>query len=254
MFKIIALPIIISLLFILSACSPSQEQVDQAVQKEMQKRDDEKARVFKYIEEYAKTKGGIPGGGGGGAPSQERPTAPSLEDQIKNPKKIELGDSPSKGPKNAKVTIVVFSDFQCPFCTRVLPTLEALEKKYEGKIKTVFKHQPLPFHQNAKIAAQASLAAHRQGKFWPMHDIMFKNQQKLDRESLIGYAKQIGLNEAKFGKDIDDPKIIKQIEEESAWATSNGLGGTPSFLINGVTLVGAQPQSAFENVIDKVMK
>ena len=85
-------------------------------------------------------------------------------------------------------------------------------------------------------------------------DLLFANQSKLDKTDLLGYAKQIGLDEAKFTKDMEDPKLAKQIEEETQWAQSNGLGGTPSFLINGVTLVGAQPEDQFVAIIEKILK
>ncbi len=235
----------------LTSCSPSQEQVDKAVVAEMARRDDEKARMFKYIDEYVATKNQ----GLRQPPQQPQANnAPSIDESLKNPKKIEIGMSPVRGYRNAKVTIVEFSDFQCPFCSQVVPTLNSLLKKYDGKIKIVYKNQPLPFHSYAKGAAQAALAAQKQGKFWEMHDLLFSNQDKLDRESITGFAKKLGLNESKFKQDLDDPANIKRIEEEASWAQANGLGGTPSFLINGVTLVGAQREEKFSDVIDRALK
>ncbi|MCC6277152.1 MAG: thioredoxin domain-containing protein [Oligoflexia bacterium] len=247
-YSVVGLGLVLSFLM---GCSPSQEQVDKAVRKIMDEREAEKDRFQKYLEEYARTKGGAPGQPPT-APQREAP--PSVEEMMKNPKKIEVGSSPWKGTKNSKVTIIEFSDFQCPFCNAVSPTINSLLKKYDGKLKIVFKHRPLPFHNNAKIAAQASMAAHKQGKFWQMHDVLFANNQKLDRPNLVEYAKQIGLNIQKFEKDLDDPEMIKQIESESNWAAQNGLGGTPSFLINGVTLVGAVPEDRFAEIIDKFLK
>lgn len=240
------LTIILLLIFIFTtfaACSPSDKQVEEAVKTVMGKEREEKARIFKYIDEYMATKGGRPSGPPGGVPMADN----------KEPKKVEIGNSPFKGSKNAPVTIVEFSDFQCPFCSRVNPTLNNLMKKYPGKLKIVFKHQPLPSHQNAKIAAQASMAAHKQGKFWEMHDLIFANQDRLNRESLTAHAKKLGLNEGQFKKDLDDPAILKQIEEEGRWAMANGLGGTPSFLINGQVFVGAQPEENFVAMIDKAL-
>jgi protein-disulfide isomerase len=168
--------------------------------------------------------------------------------------KVELGNAPVRGPKNAPVTIVAWSDFECPFCSRAVPTLEQVEKEYKGKVKIAFKHQPLPFHANAKAAAQASMAAHEQGKFWEMHDKLFANQRALDRESLEKYAAELKLNMTKFKTDMDSGKFDKQIEADMADGASKGANGTPTFFINGRTLVGAQPFDAFKKVIDEELK
>ena len=162
--------------------------------------------------------------------------------------------APTKGPKNAPVTIVAFSDFQCPFCSRVVPTLHDLEKQYEGKIKIVFKNQPLPFHNNARGAAAAGMAANEQGKFWEMHDKMFENQQALDRPSLERYAQEIGLDVGKFKAALDSNKFDAYITADSAEGMRVGANGTPTFFINGRQVVGAQPIDAFKSVIDDELK
>jgi protein-disulfide isomerase len=162
--------------------------------------------------------------------------------------------SPRHGPKAAKVTIVEFSDFQCPFCGRVTPTVKEIEQKYPKDVALVFVNQPLPFHDKAQGAAQAFLAAHRQGKAWEMHDKMFANQQALTPTDLDKYAQEIGLNVARFKKDFDDPKIKEQIKSDQALATSVGANGTPTFMINGREVVGAQPFAAFQTVIDEEIK
>nr|WP_128796374.1 thioredoxin domain-containing protein [Corallococcus coralloides] len=168
--------------------------------------------------------------------------------------KVEVGNAPVRGPKNAPVTIVAWSDFECPFCSRAVPTIEQVEKAYKGKVKFAFKHQPLPFHQNAKLAAVASMAANEQGKFWEMHDKLFANQRALDRASLEKYAQEIGLNVSKFKTDLDSSKYDKQIEADMADGSAKGANGTPTFFINGRTLVGAQPFEAFKKVIDEELK
>jgi protein-disulfide isomerase len=168
--------------------------------------------------------------------------------------KIEVGNAPVKGPANAPVTIVAFSDFECPFCSRVVPTLKQLEEGYKGKIRVAFKNQPLPFHSNAKPAAAAALAAHEQGKFWEYHDKLFANQKALDRASLEKYAEELKLDMGKFKKALDDGKFNAQIEADSAEGTRVGANGTPTFFINGRTLVGAQPPDAFKRVIDEELK
>ncbi|MBK9293561.1 MAG: DsbA family protein [Oligoflexia bacterium] len=254
MIKKIYLSVLVTVGFLgVLGCSPSQDQVDSAIQKEMQKREDEKKRIFGYIDQYVAERGGLPGGGQRPTGAQQPPQQPSLEDKIKNPKKVDIGNSPSKGYKSAKVTIVEFSDFQCPFCTRVNPTIDSLMKKYAGKVKLVFKNLPLPMHPDAKLAAQAGLAAHKQDKFWQMHDKMFENQTKLKKEDLMGYAKEMGLDQAKFKKDLEDPKIVAAVEKDMQQAQSLGVNGTPAFYINGVELVGAQPEEEFSKVIDALL-
>ncbi len=112
-------------------------------------------------------------------------------------------EGPMKGPADAKVTIVEFSDFQCPFCSRVVPTIEKILKDYPKQVRLFFRHNPLPFHQNAPLAAEAAVAAEAQGKFWEMHDKMFANQQALDRAGLEKDAQEIGLDMTKFKAALD---------------------------------------------------
>jgi protein-disulfide isomerase len=104
----------------------------------------------------------------------------------------------AKGPANAKVNIVIFSDFQCPFCSRVVPTIQKIEKEYSNNVRLFFRHNPLPMHPDAPLAAEAAVAAEAQGKFWEMHDKLFANQQALKRPDLEKYAGEIGLDVGKF--------------------------------------------------------
>jgi protein-disulfide isomerase len=161
---------------------------------------------------------------------------------------------PRTGPKVAKVTIAEFSDFQCPFCKRVEPTVKEILQKYPKDVAVVFINQPLPFHEHAMEAAQAFQAALRQGKAWPMHDKMYDNNTALERANLDKYAQEIGLNMAKFKKDMDDPKIKEEIAEQQKLASSVGASGTPTFFINGRQIVGAQPFSDFQKIIDEEIK
>jgi protein-disulfide isomerase len=179
---------------------------------------------------------------------------PSSEHGGSEVTKIEVGVAPVKGPKNAPVTIVEFSDFQCPFCKNVVPTLEALEKQYGNKVKVAFKNQPLPFHANARPAAAASLAANAQGKFWEYHDKLFAHQEALDRASLEKYAAELGLDMSKFKAALDSKKFDAQITADATEATWAGAEGTPTFFINGRKLVGAQPLDAFKAIIDEELK
>ncbi|TNE49959.1 MAG: hypothetical protein EP343_10070, partial [Deltaproteobacteria bacterium] len=161
--------------------------------------------------------------------------------------------APSIGPANAKVTIVEYSDFQCPFCSRGANTVKQLLKDYKGKIRVVFKHFPLSFHKDAHLAAQASMAAHEQGKFWPYHDKLFANIRNLKKDDLIKYAKDLGLNVAKFKAALDSGKYKSYVDKDLASASSAGANGTPTFLINGSKVVGAQPIGNFKRVIDALL-
>ena len=188
---------------------------------------------------------------GKAAPPAPEGAAPAAPAAVAN---IDIGTAPVKGPKNAPVTIVAFSDFQCPFCSRVVPTLHDIEKQYGAKVKIAFKHQPLPFHPNARPAAMASMAANEQGKFWEMHDKLFANQGQLDRQSLEKYAQELGLDMGKFKAALDGNKFDALITKDSTEGTAIGANGTPTFFINGRQLVGAQPIEQFKAIIDEELK
>lgn len=182
---------------------------------------------------------------------QQKQEEKALEDQFKNPVKVEAGDSPVKGPADAKVTIVEFSDFECPFCQRGANTIEEVLKAYPNDVKVIFKNLPLPFHQNAKPAALAALAAGKQGKFWEMHDVLFQNQRNLGEEFYLQTAKDLGLDIEKFKKDLADESLAKQIEADEAQARKLGITGTPGFSVNGVMVRGAYPFNHFKQIIDR---
>ena len=164
---------------------------------------------------------------------------------------VEIGDSPSLGPQNARVTIVEYTDFQCPFCSKVQSTLKQILEKYPQDVRKVFKQNPLSFHQDAPLAAEASLAAGAQGKFWEMKDILFNNQKSLKEADLIRYAQELGLNLEQFKSDLTTHKYKEQVERESKQAAALGATGTPAFFINGRYLSGARPLESFVQVIDE---
>lgn len=195
--------------------------------------------------------------------ARKQEEGPSLEERLKNPIPTSIEGAPLKGSKDAVVTIVEFSDFQCPFCSRVLPTVDGILKEYEGKVNLAFRHNPLPFHPEATPAAKAAIAAHKQGKFWEMHDKLFANQRDLKADALKKYAKELKLDMKKFEKDMADPAVAKTIEDDMNFARNNQAGGTPSFfigkrddkgMVKGVLLVGAQPPEKFKEVIDAILK
>ncbi len=162
-----------------------------------------------------------------------------------------LTGQPVRGPGDALVTIVEFSDFQCPFCTRGAQVIDSLlsSDEFAPSIRVVFMQYPLPFHDHAYVAAQASLAAHAQGAFWPMHDLLFENQHALTRSDLIGYATQLGLDVDAFTTALDEEEFFARVDQHMLVGADLGVRGTPSFMINGQIVVGAQPRQAFETVI-----
>jgi len=162
-----------------------------------------------------------------------------------------LKGAPVLGPENAAITIVEFSDFQCPYCKRVDPTLAQIRQTYGDKVRIVFKHNPLPFHTQAPAAHAAAEAAHRQGKFWEMHDLIINNQRELTPAKFEEYATQLGLDLEKFKKDRDSEDVKKRIEADTSEAQRVGILGTPGFLINGRFFSGAQPFENFKRMIDE---
>jgi protein-disulfide isomerase len=176
-------------------------------------------------------------------------------------------EDPVMGPANAPVTVIEFTDFQCPYCRRSQSTLIQVEEAYKGKIKMVAKQYPLPFHPRAKPAAEAALCAKEQGKYWEYRDKLFgvvrgtaavtESQEippaHLEDADFQRYAKELGLNERKFNKCIADHRYAAQIDKDIAEGQKNGVNGTPSFFVNGKGLVGAQPYDAFKESIDEAL-
>jgi len=184
---------------------------------------------------------------GAPSPSQGVPAVPS------GPVDVSLDDDPVLGDSKAKVTIVEFSDYECPFCGRYFTqTYPQLKKDYidTGKVRLVFRDYPLPFHQNAQKAGEASECADDQGKFWEMHDKLFRNQQALSVENLKKYAGELGLDQKKFDECLDSGKYASEVQNDMNDGSKYGVSGTPSFFVNGQILVGAQPYSEFKKLID----
>jgi protein-disulfide isomerase len=203
-------------------------------------------------------------GGAVGAPNQ--PSAPS---QPSGPVTVnERKGAAILGKSDAKVTIVEFSDFQCPFCKQFIDqTFDQIKKAYidTGKVKIIFRHFPLAFHANAQASAVAAECANTQGKFWQYHDLLFKNGKAdgagLATADLKKYADTLGLNNGSFGfgknkfnQCLDDSATLSIVQGDLKDAQAAGVTGTPTFYINGKQLVGAQPFSAFQQAIDEALK
>ena len=181
-------------------------------------------------------------------------TTPSRSRRDEDPNKVynvDIGRSHTKGPKDAPITLVEFSEFQCPFCGRAHKTMKQLEEAYPGKIRFVFKSKILPSHSKAPLAHNAVLAAGDQGKFWEMHDLIFSNQRKLGEEAYIEYATQLGLDLEKFKADMKSNKYKDLLAVEGSQADKLGVRGTPTFFINGRKVRGAKPFESFKSVIDE---
>jgi protein-disulfide isomerase len=165
-------------------------------------------------------------------------------------------DGPSIGSANAKVTVVEFSDFQCPFCSKGAAVVHDLKKKYGDKIKIVFKNFPLPFHQNARGAANASFCANEQSvdAFWKLHDWMFANQEKLDIASLKEASKKMGVKSDVFAQCLDSMKFNAKIDSDMKEGQDVGVKSTPTFFVNGQLVNGAQPIEVFAEIIEAELK
>ncbi len=163
-----------------------------------------------------------------------------------------IGGNTVKGDPNAPVTIVEWSDFECPFCARFYEqTLKQIDEKYiqTGKVKMVFRDFPLGFHRFAQKASEASECAGEQGKYWEMHDMLFENGVDGGVESYKQYAKELGLEES-FNTCLDSGAMAQEVKQDMQDGTDIGVQGTPAFIINGYILTGAQPFKAFEQIIE----
>jgi protein-disulfide isomerase len=175
---------------------------------------------------------------------------PVLEDPVK----ISLDGDPSKGPENARITIVEFSDFQCPFCSTAVAHANEVVRKYPKDVRLVFKQFPLDSHAQAQFGAEASLAAQAQGKFWQMHDLLYAGFPDLSRKTVLGYAKQIGLDVNRFTADLDSRKFKARVRSEEQEGEAAGVGGTPTFFFNGRKYNGVFEVGPVEAMMKKEFK
>jgi len=182
------------------------------------------------------------------APSQPQPTASPVEFKITK-------DDHIRGNFDASITLVEFSDFECPFCGRHFPTLNKILSDYQGKVRLVYKHFPLGFHPNAQKAAEASECAWEQGKFWEYHDKVFENQASgLSLEKFKQWAKELGLNTKKFNDCLDSGKYAQKVQADYQEGLQKGVNGTPATFVNGQLVSGALPYESFKKIIDSLLQ
>ena len=175
------------------------------------------------------------------------PEPPKL---LEDPVAIQIAGAPSQGPMDAKITLVEFSDFECPYCSQAANEVRAVLKAYPKDIRLVYKQFPLSTHPHANQAAAASLAAHNQNKFWPMHDKLFGNFRKLSRENFLTWAKELGLDMPKFTADLASPKLKAEVENDLKAGEEAGVTGTPSFYINGKHYNGPFSLASVKPILD----
>ena len=160
-----------------------------------------------------------------------------------------LPEDPSRGPSDAPVVVVEFSDFQCPFCQRATATLDELFDRYDGQVRFVYKDYPLPNHPDAFKAAEAGNCAHEQGKFWEFHDKMFLSQDALDVPSLNEYAGELGLDAAAFATCLDEDRYAERVRRDLQVGQQYGVSSTPTVFINGRQVLGAAPFETFDEIV-----
>lgn len=176
--------------------------------------------------------------------------AEQLAASIKNKVVVNHGESPALGSKNAKYQLVVFTDFECPYCKKGDETVQALRAKYGKDLLIVQKNYPLDFHKNAMPAAKAALAAHQQGKFFEYSKLLFENQKELKAETYSKIAKDLKLDLNKFNKDMESDKVNQLLAADLEAAKKAGINSTPNFILNGVVIAGAYPIEHFEKVMN----
>jgi protein-disulfide isomerase len=167
---------------------------------------------------------------------------------------IPIDGDPSRGPANAKVTLIEFSDFQCPYCAVAVGNLNTILAKHPTNVRLVFKQFPLDIHSEASLAAQAALAAHAQGKFWPMHDKMYANFRTLSQDKITEWATELGLDMSRFNADMKSGKYKAAVEKELEQGERAGVLGTPTVFVNGKHYNGTLDPTAFEEVIQGELK
>ncbi|MDY0002051.1 MAG: thioredoxin domain-containing protein [Polyangia bacterium] len=211
----------------------------------------------------AESGAGVPSGldmrvGGGGSGAGARPATGAgggLEEGgggqgAADPRKL---PPPWIGGAGAKVVIEEFSNFECPFCRVGAKTMKRVLDHYGAKVKVIYRHLPLAYQAQAKLAAQAAVCAQAQGKFWPMKALLFEHYDALSRADLLGYARRLGLDVPRFTRDLDGGACLPRVEEDLAEARKRVIEGTPAYFINGTKHEGALPFDTFRKLIDAAL-
>lgn len=172
---------------------------------------------------------------------------------IAHVQQLPVGSSAVKGDADAPVTITLFDDFQCPYCAKLVPTLDQVMAAYPKQVKVVFKHFPLSMHKFAKQAAVASIAARNQGKFWPLHDQLFANYNKLNDVKIRELAEAVGLDMTRFDQDMANPALLQEVNNDIQLGAKAGVRGTPAAYINGRQLKD-RSLKGFKMMIDAELK
>jgi len=167
---------------------------------------------------------------------------------------LSIEGAPVKGPANARITLVEFSDFECPYCSTAAAKVDAILQAYPNDVRLVYKHYPLETHPHARMAAEASLAAHAQNKFWPMHDKLFANSRRLSNAIVLASAKEIGLDLARFQSDLKSAKIKQTVEKDIADGNKAEVSGTPTLFINGRRYNGPLEMVILKPILDGELK
>jgi len=173
---------------------------------------------------------------------------------LEDPIPIPIAGAPAKGPADARITLVEFSDFECPYCSKAALKVEAILQAYPKDARLVYKHFPLPDHPHAKLAAEAALAAQAQDKFWPMHDKLFANGRHLSAETIAGIAKDIGLDMAKFQADVQSASVKQTLRKDIADGDKVDIQGTPTIFINGKRYNGSLEMPLVKPILDAELK
>jgi protein-disulfide isomerase len=178
-----------------------------------------------------------------------------LQDALeKAPVALQIAGAPSRGPATARLTIVEFSDFQCPFCKTGAEALNAIAKAYPKDVRVVFKQFPLESHSQAAFAAEASLAAQAQGKFWEMHDRIFANPRALTEANFVAWAKEFGMDVPRFTSELTSHKYQSVVQAETKQGLDAGVEGTPTVFLNGRPYRGAVTFEDLKPVVDAALK
>jgi protein-disulfide isomerase len=179
---------------------------------------------------------------------------PEHNKTLEDPVAIPVTDAPVRGVGNAKVTLVEFSDFQCPFCIEATPQLESLLRAYPMQVKLIFKQFPLDSHSQAALAAAAALSAHKQGKFWPMYDALFAVHGNLSRKGIFSMATSIGLDMKRFQADLDSPEIKQAVQKQIAEGEHIGVDSTPTLFVDGQRYNGPITVAALKPIVESELK